>query len=348
MKQYTLTIQKIRKETEDAITICFKQPGLRKIKYQAGQYITLILRINGRKYARPYSFSSAPSVDAALEVTVKRVPNGIVSNYINNELKVGDVVEVLKPMGDFTCETIQSIQSIQFIFLWGVGSGITPLFSIIKEVLHQLPGTAIHLIYGNKNQESTIFRNQLSLLKQEYPTVFNITNFYSQIDNLMESNTTHKGRISSEFVNQLVAQHKNVKESVHYICGPKSLKDTIQSSLMDLEVPLSSIFVEEFELVIAPKELEDVEDSKVTVFFQGEESEFFVPKGKSILDVALDNNIEIPYSCQTGNCNTCKAKLKEGQLKMIGLTKEREDLAQDEFLLCCSYPLTNPISIEVI
>ncbi len=345
MKQYTLTIQEIRKETEDTITICFKQPGLRKIKYQAGQYITLILRINGRKYARPYSFSSAPSVDTALEVTVKRVPNGIVSNYINNEFKVGDIVEVLEPMGDFTCETIHSNKSI---FLWGVGSGITPLFSIIKEVLNQLSGKAVHLIYGNKNQEATIFRNQLSLLKQEYSTVFSVTNFYSQLDNVIESNSIHKGRISSEFVTNLVVQNENLNESIHYICGPKGLKDTIQSTLMDLDVNSSSIFVEEFDLFIDPNELENVEDSKVIVFFQKEQSEIFVPKGKSILDVALDYDIEIPYSCQTGNCSSCKAKLKEGQLKMIGLTKEREDLAQDEFLLCCSYPLTNSVIIEVI
>lgn len=345
MKQYTLSIQEIRKETEDTITICFKQPGLRKLKYQAGQYITLILRINSRKYARPYSFSSAPSVDTALEVTVKRVPNGIVSNYINSELKVGDVVEVLEPMGDFIYESSNTTHPI---FLWGVGSGITPLFSIIKEVLLNQPDTPIHLIYGNKNEESTIFKNQLSLLKQEYPSVFSMAKFYSQIDNLIESNTIHKGRISSDFVTYLVAQQKNVKESVHYICGPKGLKDTIQSSLIDLDVPTSSIFVEEFELVIDPIELEDVKDCKVTVFFQGEQSEIFIPKGKSILDVALDNDIELPYSCQTGNCSSCKGKLKEGRLKMLGLTKEREDLAQDEFLLCCSYPLANSISIEVI
>lgn len=345
MPTFTIKIIKIEKETNGSITLCFKQPALRKIKYKAGQYITLIVRINGRKYARPYSFSSAPSVDATLDVTVKRIPNGVVSNFVNTELKVGDVVEVLEPMGDFTYENIKPKQTI---FLWGVGSGITPLFSIIKEVLYNLPDTFIHLIYGNKNQDSTIFRNQLNLLKQEYPTVFSMTNFYSQLDHVIESNSIHKGRISSEFVTHLVSQHKNVKESVHYICGPKGLKDTIQKSLIDLEVPSSSIFVEEFELVIDPNELEDVEDSKVTVFFQGEQSDFFVPKGKSILDVALDNDIEIPYSCQTGNCSSCKGKLKEGQLKMIGLTKEREDLAQDEFLLCCSYPLTNSISIEVI
>jgi ring-1,2-phenylacetyl-CoA epoxidase subunit PaaE len=124
VRHYTLTIHEIRKETKDAITLCFKQPGLQKIKYQAGQYITLIVKINGRKYARPYSFSSAPSVDTALEITVKRMPDGIVSNYINNELKVGDVVEVLEPMGDFT---FNRINPINHVYLWGVGSGITLL-----------------------------------------------------------------------------------------------------------------------------------------------------------------------------------------------------------------------------
>jgi ring-1,2-phenylacetyl-CoA epoxidase subunit PaaE len=345
MKQFTLTIQEIRKETKDSITICFKQPGLRKMKYQAGQYITLILRINGRKYARPYSFSSAPSVDVALEITVKRVPEGIVSNYINTELKVGDIVEVLEPMGDFTFDSSNPVKSI---FLWGVGSGITPLFSIIKEVLNKLPQTDVYLIYGNKNEDSTIFRTQLSLLKQEYATVFSVTNFYSQVRDIIDNDTALKGRISPQFVAHFVSQQKNVKDSIHYICGPKGLKNTIISSLMDLEVSSSSIFVEEFQLCIDPDDFYDVEDSKVIIDFKRQETEFFVPKGKSILDIALDNDIGIPYSCQTGNCSSCKGKLKEGKLKYIGLSRERNDLAHDEFLLCCSYPLSNHIRIEVI
>ncbi len=345
MRHYTLTIHEIRKETKDAITLCFKQPGLQKIKYQAGQYITLIVKINGRKYARPYSFSSAPSVDTALEITVKRMPDGIASNYINNELKVGDVVEVLEPMGDFT---FNRINPINHVYLWGVGSGITPLFSLIKEILYSQSNTFIHLIYGNKNQDSAIFSKQLSHLKKEHPDAFSLTNFYSQMDFLEQSNTIQKGRISASFIIQLLAQHKNVKEGVHYICGPNGLKEIVKSTLMELTVPSSSIFSEEFELVIDPVELEGVEDSKVSVLFQGRHSEIFVPKGKSVLDVALDYGLEIPYSCQTGNCNTCMAKLKEGQLKMLGLTKERNDLAHDGFLLCCSYPLTKAISIEVI
>jgi ring-1,2-phenylacetyl-CoA epoxidase subunit PaaE len=345
VKQYTLTIQEIRKETKDTITLCFEQPCLRKVKYLAGQYATLFFRIDGRKYARPYSFSSAPSLDDTLNVTVKRVSKGIVSNYINNVLKVGDVIEVLEPMGDFTFDCTKPEKSI---YLWGVGSGITPLYSILKEVLNTHPTRPVYLIYGNKNQESTIFKSQLNLLKQEYPNIFSMTNFYSQEDIGDDSNVNYKGRINSDFVSRLLTQHDNINESVHYICGPSGLKNIITSSLIEFGIPATSVFVEDFELVIDPKDLEQIEDSNVTVFFNGKSSQIFVPKGKSILDVALDNDIEIPYSCQTGNCSTCKAKLKEGQLKMLGLTKERVDLAKDEFLLCCSYPLTKAINLEVI
>lgn len=345
MKQYTLTIQEIRKETEDTITICFKQPGLRKIKYQAGQYITLILRINGRKYARPYSFSSSPSVDTALEVTVKRVPGGIVSNYINDEFKAGDVVEVMEPLGNFIYQPTE-LETI--IYLWGVGSGITPLYSLTKEILKTTQSnTKIHLVYGNKYKNSAIFIEQLFQLQQSYPSNFKLTHFFSKEDALDEKDG-FKGRISSSFVLDLVSKNRNYKKSLHYICGPSGLKEKVKNALIDLSIPLVSIFSEEFELVVDTKELYDVEDSKVTIYFQGQQSEIFVSKGKTILDVALDHDIEIPYSCQTGNCNSCRAKLNEGQLKMIGLTKERVDLAQDEFLLCCSYPLTNQISIEVI
>ena len=104
MGNYTLRIAEVKRETEDTVTLCFKQPGLKKIKYIAGQYLTLIFRINGRRYIRPYSFSSCPGVDSYLEVTVKRVQNGLVSNHINDMVNVGDSIEVMPPMGDFIFE----------------------------------------------------------------------------------------------------------------------------------------------------------------------------------------------------------------------------------------------------
>ena len=344
MKNYSLTILEIIQETDDTKTFVFKNPIFNKIKYEAGQYLTLLLRINGRKYARPYSFSSTPLVDSLLSITVKRVSNGIVSNYIHNSFKVGDVIEVMEPMGDFVLNKKESIYSIYF---WGVGSGITPLFSLIKEVLNSRPNTIVHLVYGNKNEDSTIFNTQLKKLQEEHPIVFNMSIFYSQEDTF-ELNDIHKGRITSTFVANLLSQNKNTKESLHYICGPFGLKELIKNKLQNLEVPMSSIFTEDFELTIDPKELSDVEDSKAIILLRGELFEIFVPKGRSILDMALDHEIEIPYSCQTGNCNSCKAKLKDGRLKMVGLNKGRNDLGKDEFLLCCSYSLTKEICIEVI
>lgn len=344
MKQFTLKVQEIKQQTSDAVTICFKQPGIRKVKYKAGQYITLISNINGRKYARPYSFSSAPSVDSYLEVTVKRVQKGIFSNHINDNVKVGDVFEVIEPMGDFTYDSSESVSSI---YLWGVGSGITPLYSIIKETLMNNSDTKVFLIYGNKNQENTIFKEELKELQQTYNSIFSLINFYSQEDLIAENDKTLKGRINSDFVVKLVKQNKDFDTSKHYICGPNGLKETIVNALIKLNIPKSSILTEEFEIIVDSKDLEIVEESNATIFYKGTKNEIFIPKGKNVLDAALDFGLDLPYSCQTGKCSTCKAKVKNGQLKMIGLTVEREDLCKDEFLLCCSYPLSSQVVLEV-
>jgi ring-1,2-phenylacetyl-CoA epoxidase subunit PaaE len=344
MKKFTLTIQDIRTETKETKTLCFKQPGLRKIRYKAGQYITLLVKINGRKYSRPYSFSSSPSVDSLLEVTIKRIPKGIVSNYIHNELKVGDVVEVIEPLGDFTYD----INLTQTVYFWGIGSGITPLYSIIKESLYNQPNRVIHLIYGNKNHDTTIFRKELKNLQQEYSAFMSITNVHSQMNSVQESNNgLLKGRISSNVINQLLRQDNDCKESLHYICGPKSLKDKIISSLLDLGIPRSSIFAELFELEVSPNELLSVQESTVSLIFNETKYKFIVPRGKSVLDGALDKDIDLPYSCQTGNCSACKARLTNGELKMLGSSELRNNLQAHDFLLCCSYPLTSVISVEV-
>jgi len=146
MLNYILKVVEIRKETNDTVTLCFKQPGLKKIKYLAGQYLTLIFRINGRRYIRPYTFSSCPGVDSYLEVTVKRVENGLVSNHINDMVNVGDSIEVMPPMGDFVYKTNPTIKDV---YLWSLDSGITPLLSIAKYMLF----TEIEShIYSIKNQ----------------------------------------------------------------------------------------------------------------------------------------------------------------------------------------------------
>ncbi|OWK71261.1 ferredoxin--NADP reductase [Pedobacter sp. AJM] len=341
---YTLKVAEIRKETEDTVTLCFKQPGLKKIKYQAGQYLTLIFRINGRRYIRPYSFSSCPGVDSFLEVTVKRVENGLVSNHINDMVKVGDSIEVMPPMGDFVFDPNDHLTDVYF---WGVGSGITPLISIIKHILNSTEHITVHLNYGNRNHETTIFKDQIEALKNRYAERLITRHFHTKLV-IDEANPyLIQGRIDQEKALFILNGQMTPEHCAHYICGPAGLKESVKNAIQIKYGTLTNVFSEDFELIKDPKDFEDVHTQKISLTFEGTVHTLEVAKGKSILDAALNADIELPYSCQTGNCSTCKGKLVTGNAKMIGLSKQRDDLEQNEFLLCCTHPLTDNVHIEI-
>ena len=342
MQTYTLKIIEIRNETADTLTLCFKQPGLRKIKYRAGQYLTLIFRINGRRYVRPYSFSSAPAVDSLLEITVKRVPNGLISNHIHDMVKVGDSIEVMQPMGDFVCE-----ENTAEVLLWGVGSGVTPLVSIAKQLLSTHESVKVNLIYGNKNQESTIFFEIIKQLEKAYPERFFVKHFHTQFKINPNIPGLIEGRISQDKAATLIDEINPLPSAKHFICGPAGLKRSVKTALKLAGFDDELIFAEDFELVKDPKDFEDVDTQNIQLKFGSRQFDLEVIKGKSILESALDAGIELPYSCQTGSCSTCKGKLLNGKAKMIGLTKDREDLTTDEYLTCCTYPLSNNVYIEI-
>ena len=342
-KQYTLKLIETGKETIDTFSFIFKQPGLRKIKYTAGQYITLSVNINGRKYRRAYSFSSSPSVDENLKITIKRVPNGIVSNYLIDKINVGDIIEVSEPKGEFIFNQEKNPSQV---FLWSAGSGITPIYSILNQLLIINPSIQIHLIYGNSTKEDTIFLNELMQLAINYKEQFVLNLFFSRTNELQVENS-FSGRINSDFVKDYTMKHlNNLGESQHFICGPSQMKKMIFESLQDIGVSEDRIFSEDFELTVNEQDLTEVIDSEVELHLFGVEHNILVEKGKSILDAYLDNGIDLPYSCQTGSCNTCKATILSGEAKMIGV-KERNDLSKHETLLCCSFPLTQNIQIEI-
>lgn len=342
MKTYTLKIVDIKVEALDAITLRFKQPGLKKIKYKAGQYLTLIFRINGRRYLRPYSFSSSPSIDSTLDVTVKRVNNGIVSNHIHDQIKLGDTIEVLEPMGDFGSSDLLQNN----IFLWGVGSGITPLISLAKEMLFQKEDAKIYLVYGNRDVDQTIFLELIQSLELTYKGRFNVIYFYTKLS--VEPNLPFwvQGRISNESVVEIVNKYQ-VSEASHLICGPLGLKESLINTLVELGFSQDSIFSEDFELVKDPKDFIDITTQNVKIQFGQHEIELEVVKGQTILETALDAGIDLPYSCQTGSCSTCKAEVLEGKVRLIGTGKERTDLKDNETLLCCSYPVSNDVVVKI-
>lgn len=341
---FTLKVAKIRKEKGDAVTLCFKQPGLKKVKYIPGQYLTLVFRINGRKFIRPYSFSSCPIVDEFLEVTIKRVPKGIVSNHINDVIKEGDSIEVMPPMGDFTFDNGKGFKTV---YLWGVGSGITPLFSISKYLLSNFPDVKVILLYGNKSQDVAIFGEEIDALKNKYKEQLKVKHFHTQLIVDERIPDVIQGRIDQSKVLNIISSDTDIILSGHYICGPAGFKESIKSALDIRSVPSTNVFSEDFELIKDPADFEHIKTELVKVQFNGSKYEVEVPKGKSILEAALDADIELPYSCQTGNCSTCKGVLIEGQAKMIGLSNPRLDLKENEYLLCCSHPLSENVYFEI-
>lgn len=344
-----LKVVEVRKETVDTVTICFKQPGFKKIKYLPGQYLTLIFKINGRRYIRPYSFSSAPEIDLFLEVTVKRIPGGVISNHINDEVKVDDMVEAMIPvMGDFIFER-QLFPVDKHIVLWGVGSGITPLFSIAKFILNSKIGNKLTLIYGNRNHDSVIFAHQIKELQKKYSDTFSVWHFHTKLSVDEELPFLVQGRINAAKVVDALEKDADFSyNSIHYICGPSGLKQSVKQELDRKGVNGNNIFTEEFELVKDPRDFLDITTRHVQILFDGTTNEVEVVKGKSILEAGLDASMELPYSCQTGQCIVCKGKILSGKVKMIGISQRPEKLLDDECLLCCSYPQSEKVILEVL
>lgn len=343
MTNYTLTIVDKRIETFDTVTLVFKQPGLKKIAYLSGQYLTLIFKINGRRYLRPYSFSSASGIDKFLEVTVKRVPGGVVSNHICDIVTVGDVVEVLPPMGDFIVPTDPTYAN-HSIVLWGAGSGITPLFSMAKHVLHSSHQQVI-LVYGNRTIDNVIFKTQLATLQQQYPHRFTVWNFYTQITDAEQKEQFIKGRIVPDIILGVLIKKLDLSASLHYICGPNGLKLAVKEALNTYAVPIEHVFSEDFELVKNEADFINIHTQFVTIRQNGNEQKVEVVKGKSILEAGLDASLDMPYSCQTGNCSVCKGTLKSGSVKQI--LPKHADLHEEEFQLCCTYPTSANVVFEI-
>ncbi len=344
MKKFTLKIDFIKDETADTKTFFLRQPALKKLRYQAGQYITVMQNIDGRLYKRPYSFSSAPSYSKSLAITVKKIEKGIFSNYMHSALREGDLLQVYEPSGSFVANTAADADHV---VLWGVGSGITPLYSIICEILANSAVTIVDLIYGSKNRSNTIFFNDIVALQEQYPTRFKSYLFYSNVDeNQNFFSNEFIGRINFDVIKFVFLPFKD-KKLLHYICGPNAMKTFIEDQLIESGVLQTDIFTESFQNVVNKDDFADVEDTSVLIILNGRENVVFVPKGQSILEAALDNNIDIPYSCQVGNCSSCVGVCSDGNIKVIGMNDHRDDLLDNQYLLCCSFPITNNVTIII-
>ena len=348
---YQLLVKEVIHETSDAISIIFENPE-KKIKYKPGQFLSLVFRVDGEEVRRSYSFSTSPFSDGDIGVTVKRVDQGKISNYIYEKIKPGDMIEAMEPKGNFTIDVDPSAK--RHIVLFAGGSGITPLFSIGKSVLLKEPDSKVTLVYQNRNEESIIYKKTIDQYLEKYPN-FSVHHILSQPSGNW---TGMRGRISKTDVDNLTKeiivdkQHK----PLFFLCGPHDMMETILDQLDIMGVPHHDVHKESYVAAsmksashkeIKPPE-EDVISHEVTILLNGEEFKIQVAPGAYILETALDADINMPFSCQSGLCTACRGKLISGQVKMDdpdGLSDE--ELEQGYVLTCVSHPVTNDVVIEI-
>lgn len=346
MSRYiSLKIKEITQETPDTVTVHLKQPLFKKVKYLAGQFITLALEVGGQSIHRSYSMSSAPLLDSNVSITVKRVDNGLASNFINSQLKPGMSLQVIPPEGRFTLEPNKAAS--RHIVLIGAGSGITPLMSILKTVLFLEPNSQVSLIYGNRSEESIIFRQKLEELKEKFDGRLRVVHALTKPSSDWGGLTGRIDRYQTvNLLNKLPQMPKDQTE--YYLCGPDGMMDEVKAGLQKLQVPSNRVHFESFTPPVTGEVASVSEMHQVKVIVRGEEHNISVPADKSILEAALDEGIDMPFSCQSGLCTACMGKCISGKVEMEhndGLSDE--EIASGLVLTCIGHPVTDDVVVEL-
>lgn len=349
---YTLKVKEIIQETVDAITIVFESPA-EGMTYVAGQFLTLITDINGEEVRRSYSLCTSMLTDKDPAVTIKRVEGGKMSNFFADSLKAADTIKVMQPMGNFTSQV--ETGNKRHLVLFGGGSGITPLMAITKEVLHGEPDSIVSMIYANRNINSIIFQEQLDEMQRNFEGRFQVIHI---LDDAPLNWQGPSGLLNPEKVKTLLERIPNwgVEKTEYFMCGPEGMMNNVDAILEELRIPKENIFRESFVAGITNKKEVIVEAAgddvvvarEVKVIYDDEEYTFVVEPDKTILETALDMDIDLPYSCQSGLCTACRGKCLSGKVKM----DEEEGLSESEreegyVLTCVGHPLTDDVVIEI-
>jgi len=331
-----LTVRDVIVETPDARSIVFDHPEGRWT-YLPGQFLTLrIPGPDGTSFARCYSLASAPGVDSFLKVTVKRVDGGYASNWICDEVKPGQTIEVLPPTGAFT-----PTRCTDRLLLFAGGSGITPMMSIIKSTLAQDHG-AVVLIYANRDETSVIFAEELRELGRRASDRL-------QVIHLLES---VQGRLSQAQLAALVRPY--AASQANFVCGPAPFMNAVVDALHSNGVARERIVVEKFRSLEgdpfaaprAPAETEEGDTTTAVVTLDGVTHELHWPQNTALLDVMLDAGLDAPYSCREGACSACACRVQSGRVEMLrNEVLEEEDLAEGMVLGCQAVPRSDRVEL---
>ncbi|MDA9715108.1 2Fe-2S iron-sulfur cluster-binding protein [Bacteroidota bacterium] len=346
---HSLKVKEIVKETNDTVSVSFQVPEDLKEAYAftPGQYLTLKLTINNEEQRRSYSICSSSAED--ITVAVKRVENGLVSSYLNEVLKENDEMEVMTPEGNFTLETDQA-KKRKFVG-FAAGSGITPIMSMIKELSMDETETVFTLFYSNKMESDVIFKHQLDKLAGDNLKINYIYTRQKLNNPLLE------GRIDKSKATELIkADLSCLNADAFYLCGPEEMIFNVKSALEEFGVLNTKIKFELFTTPVLmaekPKQQEADEnfdgEALVTVIYDDEEIDFNLNKdGDTILDAAMDNDVDVPFSCKGAVCCTCKAKVTEGKVTMDANYALSDQEVEDGYVLACqSHPASAKVTLD--
>ncbi len=351
---HPLQIKKVEKETDDCVSITFDVPeNLKELfLFKQGQTLTIKKKIGNEELRRNYSVCSSP-FENKLQVAVKKVDGGLFSTFANDELKAGDVLEVLPPIGKFYTE-LHPTQKKNYV-AFAAGSGITPVLSIIKTTLLTEPQSSFTLVYGNRTKNSIIFKEDLEALKDKFIDRFRI---YHILSRERSEAPINYGRIDTEKLNLLFDKIINIKTcDEFFMCGPEEMIFCVKHFLEEKNVPATKIH---FELFTVPGQKQraksntqlaiddDAVKARVTVKLDGISFDFDLGyESQSILDAALQQGADLPYACKGGVCTTCKARLISGQVSMdVNWGLEPDEVAAGYILTCQSHPTTEKVFVD--
>lgn len=328
-------------EARDAITYLLELVNGKPVLYEAGQFLTILIDHHGHELRRSYSMSSTPGIDERISITVKRKVNGAISRYIQVLWREGTLFNTIAPTGMFRIDTDAALQ--RTFFFVAAGSGIVPVFSLLKKVLHFEPLSRVVLIYQNYDEERIIFHSALQQLQQEFGKRF------VRIDLLSNPKDphTHPKRLNNSLLEQLILNTSvpgELRNTFFYTCGPLLFMKMVEFTVRVMGFEGDQIRKENFtiESVPVPRFEMEAVPRAVTVHYGKDNFQFTSTYPSSILQSALDNHISLPYSCRAGRCSSCVARCIKGSVKMsVNDVLTEKDLLQGLVLTCVGYAETD-------
>ncbi|MFN0215937.1 MAG: 1,2-phenylacetyl-CoA epoxidase subunit PaaE [Saprospiraceae bacterium] len=348
---HKLKVRDLRRETADTVSISFEVPDNDRnaFRFKQGQHLTLKVEIDGEELRRSYSICTGTH-ENDLRVAVKKVEGGQFSTWANEDLNVGDVLDVMAPQGHFYTELAPENENLYVAF--AAGSGITPVMSILRSTLVQEPRSRFILFYGNRSFDTIIFREQLEELKNLHPDRLSVHHILSR-ESL--GSELFKGHIDAEKCQRFGKVFFDPKEvDAYFLCGPEEMVFVVKDTLDELGANPKSVHFELFTttgIKNKPKKVSTVKEAfeaSITVIQDGAQFDFNLPSdGSTLLDAAMRAGADLPFSCKGGVCSTCKARILEGKVDMeVNYGLEPDEVEAGYVLTCQSHPTTKRVVVS--